>query len=62
MGWAYTRGEVQHAFLWQDGTMIDLGARTSEGNSGAGAINERGQAIGGADPGPHPVMWTVEPS
>ena len=46
------RRGCDHAFLWENGKMRDLGA--PEGSSFAGAINERGDVIGqdgGCDPG-----------
>src|SRR5678815_4791060 len=41
------------AFLWQNGSMIDLGGLPGGGWSRASAINTRGQ-IGGAAWGPNP--------
>jgi probable HAF family extracellular repeat protein len=35
-----------HAFLWQDGTMIDLGTLPGGHFSGASGINDRGQVVG----------------
>jgi probable HAF family extracellular repeat protein len=49
VGWSYTAGNVaRHAFLYSDGTLIDLGTLGGS-NSGAGAINEKGQVIGWSD-------------
>jgi probable HAF family extracellular repeat protein len=48
----------QHAFLWQDGEMIDLG--TLGGSSIATAINNKGQIVGASAPGngpSHAVLW-----
>ena len=37
-------GNVEHAFLWQNGAMQDLGA--GQGRSEATAINASGQVVG----------------
>lgn len=39
--------EMAHAFLWSNGTMIDLGTLGGR-NSNANAINNKGQVVGGA--------------
>jgi probable HAF family extracellular repeat protein len=41
-----SEGLSQHAFLWKDGVMIDLGALPGLPDSRAHAINERGQVVG----------------
>jgi probable HAF family extracellular repeat protein len=51
-------GEV-HAFLWQDGTMTDLGTLGGHSSSATG-INARGQVVGfasTADEAIHAVLW-----
>ena len=48
-----------HAFLWQRGTLTDLGT-LGGGNSEALAINERGQIVGhstGEDGQPRAFLW-----
>src|SRR5882724_12021571 len=42
---------VQHAFRWQNGSMVDLGALPGGGSSAAYILNERGQAIGNSQNG-----------
>jgi probable HAF family extracellular repeat protein len=39
-------GLAQHAFLWEDGVMIDLGALPGLPDSRAHAVNELGQVVG----------------
>ena len=58
VGWAQTRSAT-HAFLWEAGSMIDLGA-PEHGNSYATDINECGQVVGWAqtyDGNEYPAIW-----
>ena len=48
MGWAETTKGDQHAFLWENGKMTDLGTLGGE-ESEAVAVNDRGQVIGWAE-------------
>ena len=52
-------GDNERAILWQDGTLIDLGALPDYPLSGAAAINERGQIVGAASDGfrSRAVLW-----
>ena len=62
VGWSTTRTGKTHAFVWQNGRMIDLGTLKGDGESGAVALNEHGQIVGWsrAESGePHPVLWTL---
>jgi probable HAF family extracellular repeat protein len=45
VGRSLTTSGVQHAFLWEKGTMTDLGALDG-GFSAASAINPAGQVVG----------------
>jgi probable HAF family extracellular repeat protein len=50
------------AFLWQNGTKVDLGSLTSGSSSGASGVNEAGEAVGYSKvtqlaPGTHAVLW-----
>jgi len=60
VGLSVTSTGLQHAFLWERGTMIDLG--TLGGMfSGASAINDGGQVVGfstTASGEEHAVLWT----
>jgi len=50
----------RHAVLWQQGSIIDLGVLTPNGNSGATDINSAGQVTGWADTGTgvyHAFLW-----
>jgi probable HAF family extracellular repeat protein len=42
-------GAQNHAFLWRNGVMTDLGAPDGDTCSGAAAINSKGQIVGGGD-------------
>jgi probable HAF family extracellular repeat protein len=52
-------GDNQRAILWQDGTLIDLGALPDYPLSSAAAINERGQIVGTATDGfrSRAILW-----
>jgi probable HAF family extracellular repeat protein len=42
-------GAQNHAFLWRNGVMTDLGAPDGDACSGAAAINSKSQIVGGGD-------------
>jgi len=47
---------VQHAFLWQNGVMTDLGSLVAGGESVAFAINQLGDVVGSSDG--EAVLWS----
>ena len=56
VGWCSKPGYVdQHAFLWSNGTMTDLGTFGGQ-YSGARGINSQGQVVGSAQP-PSPAWY-----
>ena len=64
-GRSETADGTVHAFLWDSGRMIDLGARAGDVPSAATDLNERGQVIGRLDTtraSSVPVLWTVAPT
>jgi probable HAF family extracellular repeat protein len=46
VGYRAVRKGVTHAFLWENGRLIDLGVLSGGKNSMAVALNERGQVVG----------------
>src|SRR5262249_23271541 len=57
VGTSYIEGDsTQHAFLWQNGGMSDLGTLPEGTFSSATAINNAGQVVGTADSGV-PFLW-----
>ena len=63
-GWSGTAGGYYHAFLWQNGTMTDLGTLPGGWSSSACGINNLGQVVGEsltADGLWHAVLWTPVP-
>jgi probable HAF family extracellular repeat protein len=61
VGYSYTASDKQHAFLWQNGKMRDLGALGERsGESAAEDINDWGQVVGWSDAasgGYHAFLW-----
>jgi probable HAF family extracellular repeat protein len=55
IGTSTTAAGAYHAFLWQHGVMTDLGTLPGQRDSGARALNNRGQVIG--DSGPRAFLW-----
>src|ERR1700733_16107310 len=52
---------VNHAVIWTNGKIQDLGTLTEDGQSWANAVNERGQAGSAAnypESNAHAVVWT----
>jgi probable HAF family extracellular repeat protein len=61
VGYSYPAGSSYgRAFLWQDGTIQDLGGAPPGTCTFAFAVNEAGQAAGGVCVGPyfHAALWT----
>ena len=62
VGWSYgsAAGGLQHACIWQDGTMVDLGTLTGGTKSEAFDVNDSGDVVGWArtaDYHVHAVLW-----
>ena len=59
VGISYLPNYLAHAFLWQDGIMIDLGALSDSSRSEAKAINNAGQIVGWSesDEGTRAFLW-----
>jgi probable HAF family extracellular repeat protein len=49
IGWSHTQAGEQHAFLWRDGQMLDLGTLPGGRVSYAYALNDRDEVVGQAD-------------
>ena len=52
---------VNHAVIWTNGKIQDIGTLTADGQSWANAINATGQVVGAANPAdsnPHAFLWT----
>ena len=63
VGHSYTASGAEHAFLWEGGTMTDLGTLGGR-DSGATGINARGQVVGyssTASGAIHAVLWEGAP-
>ena len=64
IGWSYVNSSTEHAFIWQNGKMTDLGTQSGFANSIAEAVNDSGQVVGslttnsGIFPGAeHAFIW-----
>jgi probable HAF family extracellular repeat protein len=60
VGWSTTAASAQHAVLWQNGVISDLGVLSGGSNSTASAINKNGLIVGGSDTAQgdyHAVQW-----
>ncbi len=61
VGVSATAAEVEHAFLWRNGTMTDLGTLEGGASSGARAINQAGDVAGNsgtAEGAVHATLWS----
>ena len=59
VGWSQTAAGTSHAFLWEDGVLVDLGALGGD-ESRARAINNAGLIVGDSVDGTatlRPVKW-----
>jgi probable HAF family extracellular repeat protein len=63
VGLSDTASGEQHAFVWRDGVMTDLGALAGPGASAAVDINDRGQVVGFLESDnilqPRSILWTL---
>ena len=61
VGYSFDSSRTYHAFLWQAGTMTDLGNLGVAYYTVAWAINDAGQAVGGSSPdygAEHAFLWS----
>ncbi|HZP80864.1 MAG TPA: hypothetical protein VFB21_04430 [Chthonomonadaceae bacterium] len=61
IGWSETPHEGQHAFLWKDGRMTDLGVLPGGKNSYAYALNDQDQVVGKSEVSGqlwHDFLWS----
>jgi probable HAF family extracellular repeat protein len=60
VGWSLTAAGQEHAFLWKNGVMTDLGTLPGDTMSRAQGINDRGQIVGYSVSGVYPshaFLW-----
>lgn len=56
VGWARTASGIPHAFLFDGGPMLDIGASQNQVSSSANGINNIDEVVGRLD-GPHAFYW-----
>ncbi len=64
VGYGDTPSGAQHAFLWQNGKMTDLGTLPGGSSSTAYGINDRGQIVGESNDASNnadAVLWSICP-